>query len=338
MNTLADNQELNSLRSELVSELNGEKPTTTETKPTGEAEKKVVPGEGSTTEPKTTEKEDDKTPDTNKPKEGAATQTDEEKLAAEKAAREKSSETESDYIKAKKDRERFRTNWAEMEKEKTALKAQQDEFRKQQDELRQERARLEQERLKSANDTRKTSKYTPEQLERYAREFEAEGKPELAAAARAKAQDLREAVNVEQQEATKQKHEQYRQAAEQHWKKATTDFPDAAKDDSPLRQRANQVYKDVAAELTKMGMRPSPSLQYLAVQHADALLKAEGAKSEIETLKAKVTELETENKRLTKSTALPGAKPAGNVPANKDVASLPLDQQRKSLREGLTQS
>ena len=65
------------------------------------------------------------------------------------------------------------------------------------------------------------------------------------------------------------------------------------------------------------------------------MLKAETATTEVTNLKAEVTKLETEIKRLTKSTALPGSKPAGAVPPAKDFFSLSPEEQRKQIRSGL---
>jgi len=331
MNIQTEPQSLDSLRAELVADLNSGPKTETETLTTETPPKPIGKEDGSTTKPETTETEiDDKAK-----KPVTTTEKPKDETLAEG---EKPKEGETPYSKAKKDSERFRTNWTELERGKTELKAAQAELEKARQQIVQERQRIDQERLKVAKATNKTSEYTPEQLEAYAKEFEAEGKPELAVAARAKAKAQREAVTVEQQQQAKAQHEQYVKTSQEHWDKAQSDFPDVAKADSPLRKRADEVYRTVVEELNKNGIRPAPSLQYLAVQHANALLAAETAQSEVEGLKTKVTELETENKRLTKSTALPGAKPTQTVPAGKDFNALPLDQQRDQLRAGLTQA
>ena len=327
MNTQTNDTSLDSLRSELVAEFSGGKATAETT--TSETEKKPKEVEGSTTEPdKKDSKVDDKAKETTTEKPGDA----EGKKPEETEDGKRPGENESDYAKAKKDKERFRVNWSELEKGKTELKAAQAELEKTRLALEQRSQQIEQDRLRVASQTRKTSKYTPEQLEAYAKEFAAEGRDDLAQQALAKAKELREAAGVEQQQATKQRQELLKNAVTENWTKAQADFPDVAVKDSPLQKRAQEVFATVASALQKQGMIPAPSLHYLAVQHADALLKAEAAKSEIENLTKRVTELETENKRLTKTTALPGAKPSAGAPAAKDFSSLSLKDQQKQLK------
>jgi len=332
MKNQTDTTELDNLRNELVTELSATEPP----KPAEGAEVTPKPGESSTPKPENTDP-NAKPKEGEKPAEKPGDKPGEKKPEGQTddKGEKKPEGSETPYNKAKKDSERLRVNWSELERGKTELKAALAELENQRKLIAQERQQIEAARLQVASATTKQSKYTPEQLETFAKEFDAEGKGDFAAQCRARAKELRDAVGVEREQQTKQQHEHYAGAIKEHWTKAQADFPDVAVKDSPLNKRATEVFKTVADELVKNGMRPAPSLHYLAVQHADALIRAETATAKAQGLEAKVKELETENQRLTKSTAIPGAKPAQSAPPAKDIASLPLDQQRAALLKDL---
>ncbi len=280
--------------------------------------------------------ESTKTPETTETKPKVETKpTDATKPKPEGEVKPEGETNETDFSKAKKDKERFRTNWGELQKEKAALKASQDALAADRLAIQQERDRITAERVKVAETTRKQSKYTPEQYEQLAKVLDEEGDTAKAQLARERAKELREAQTVEEQQQTTQRTEQMKQAVSDHWAKAQADFPEVKDEASPLRMKAVEVFKTVADELAKVGMVPAPSLHYLSVQHANALITAEKATAEATTLKEQVTKLEAEIKRLTKSTALPGSTPPGALPNKKDLASLSLADHGKALRAEL---
>lgn len=183
---------------------------------------------------------------------------------------------------------RLQGSWKELNADKAAHKTERETWAKQREaeqaELTRQRAEFQAQREQAEQE------FSPERYEAAAKKWEAEGKLDLADMARERAKQLRD--NPPAKAGDRQ------EAARKEWThKAAKEFPDLAKDNSPLQVRVSQMLK-ADAEL-----RDNPRGIYLASRIAslegqaaerDALKTSVTAKDkEIETLKARVTELES---------------------------------------------
>jgi len=170
------------------------------------------------------------------------------------------------------------------------------------------------------------SKYTPEELDEIAADFEKqaeklgkdteEGKKQLSLAtlARNDAKELRETAKTEYQGF-------YQTEIDRNWQAALKDFPDAAKEDSQLRKNCDAAFAKVAEALAPLKMPVPPVMHYWIVEHENLRLKAEAAAD----LQKKVDELTKENERLQQSMRIEGSAPG--------TPSAPVEFKSKSLAD-----
>lgn len=249
---------------------------------------------------------------------GAKTNSDKSKPAAPaaNAADAAADKGKSRYAKAQ---ERLQGGWEELNTSKAAIKAEQEAWQKQRDaekaELQRQREEFEQQRSKAEGE------FTADQYEAVAKKFDAEGKLELADLARARAEQLRKnpprpaaAANEEDRKA---------------WAlKAGKDFPDLARDKSPLQQRVAQLLNEEAEfKSHPKGIYVAARIANLEAQAAEsqALKETVAARDkELTALKARVTELEaiTAPGGGNGRTALPGAKTFEQMDSNEQLQQL----------------
>ena len=233
---------------------------------------------------------------------GENTQLPKDPKGEEGKAGEKTGDQKSRYAKAQ---ERLQGSWQELNASKAAAIAERDAWQKERDaekaELQRQREEFERERSNAER------QHSPEDYEAAAKKFEADGKLDLADLARETAQKLR--ANPPAKPGAKQ------EAAQKEWAlKAGKDFPDLAKDNSPLQVRVAQLLKEEAEfKSHPKGIYVAARIASLEAQAAEskALKDTVAAKDkELETLRAKVTELEglTAPGGGNGRTALPGAK------------------------------
>lgn len=189
-------------------------------------------------------------------------------------------ENKSAYAKAQ---ERRDSSWKALNAEKDAFKSERDAFQKEREQFQREREQYQQERTKAEDE------FSPDQYDEAAKKFEADGKFELADLAKRKAEQLRK--NPPQKGPDKT------EAARKEWTlKAGMDFPELAKQNSPLQVRVAQLLKEepdfsghpkgiyVAARIASL---ENEAAKYKA--DAEALPKKD---EELKQLKARVQELE----------------------------------------------
>jgi hypothetical protein len=178
----------------------------------------------------------------------------------------------SRYEKA---RERQERTWAEVNAEKDAIRKEREAFAAEREKFEREREEIKAQREKAEGE------FTPDQYESAAKRFEDEGKFDLADLARKKAQDLRSNPPAAQAVAVRQ----HQEAQKREWAlKAGQEFPELAKDRSPLQQRVAQLFQ------SDPELKAHPKGIYLAARLAS--LEAEAAQGKTQAVR--VSELEKE--------------------------------------------
>jgi len=243
----------------------------------------------------------------------------EKELAGGEKAAGKNGHDETKYSKAKKDGERLDRSWKALNEEKEA-------FRLEQERLRVERETREAVQMKAAEATPPPAarvegilRYTPEELESAANEFDEEGNPEMAQRARLAAAAVRKHADRAKtmEHATRMKATQDR-----IWAEVAQANPDLKDERSPLSQ-------EVIALSNKY---PVLSSYPEGVRHAVEIAKLRATATKAVSLEKRVVELEAENKKLKDATSLHSAPPGGRT---KDSAfeDMTLEQQEKYLAD-----
>jgi hypothetical protein len=215
----------------------------------------------------------------------------------------KPTESKAEPTKYEKAAGRQAEAWKQINTEKEEVRTLRKQIEAEREAIKAERAAVETEKTKAAQ-----PKYTPEQYETAADKWEAEGKLDLAEAARKQAKELRDnppkppVTPVEQQE-------QFKAQQKEWWGKAAIDFPDVAKKDSPEAQALAALVKAEPA------IYNDPKGMYYAARLVCAEVAAARAPSldkELGIANAKIKDLE-------KKLAIPGdgavsGAPHGEVP------------------------
>lgn len=177
--------------------------------------------------------------------------------------------------KARKD-----DSWEALNKQKDEHKAERDAFQKERDTFNAEKAQWQKQRDEAQ------AKYKPEDYEAAAERWEAEGKYDMADAARAQAKKLRE--NPPQ--TTQQVENNHDALAKQWWGKAMIDFPDVAKQGSAQHEALKQFLGSEA----EIAQHPK-GLYYAArlISSESAAARVPVMEKELSQLRAKVKELES---------------------------------------------
>lgn len=204
--------------------------------------------------------------------------------------------------KAKAEPTRYEKARARQEKSWQELNAQKAAFAQERAELQKQREQFEAERAKAQ------AKFKPEEYEAAAKEFEKQGKLDLAELARTRAEELRKNPPDKQAAAQAEAQTKAEEASRKEWAlKAGVDFPEIAKDNSPLQVRVAQLLAE------EPDFKTHPKGIYVAARIASletAAAGVPGMEKELGQLRAKVKELEglTAPGGPGGATALPGEK------------------------------
>lgn len=191
----------------------------------------------------------------------------------------KADQTKTEPSRYEKDRQRRDTSWKALNEEKTAVKS--------------ERERLERERQEFQEQRKQTeAQYSPEQYDQAAKNFEAQGKFDLADLAKTRAEELRKnpPPTPQQQDVMRRQQADHDKAMKEWWGKAAVDYPNVAKDGSP-ENAALKTFIQTEPDAVK-----SPKGMYYAarlVQAETAAARVPDMDKELGALRAKVKELET---------------------------------------------
>jgi hypothetical protein len=223
-----------------------------------------------------------------------------EKPAAEKSAADKAAPEGSKYSK---NRERQDRSWTALNAEKDALKKQQESFERERTEFEQQREAAERQ-------------FTPEAYDTAAKKFEEDGKFDLAEMAKKKAAELRKNPPKpgERAKAAAARDE----ATRKEWAlKAGVDFPEVAKDNSPLQVRVAQLMQ------AEPDLKAHPKGIYMAAR----LASLETAAASVPALKADLAKAEARIKEFEELTA-PGGQSAATKPAGEKTFEQKSDEEQ----------
>jgi len=230
----------------------------------------------------------------------ADTQADADKAADGKDQTLKETGTRYDKAKARQEK-----SWAELNRQK-------DEFKAQQLALEAERRKLAEERTSWQKEREKAERrYKPEDYEKAADDWEAQGKYDLAEAARDRAKQLREKPDVNAAADQAAKAAQREKLQKEWYSKAAIDFPEVARNGSDQNAKLKAL---LAAEPDVLN---DPKGMY----YASRLVAAETAAARVPVMEKELGELRAKVKELESNTtpSLPGSStPATPAMGNAD--------------------
>lgn len=214
-----------------------------------------------------------------------ADQQQQQKTETQQATSKEASEAGKTLSKFAKAKDRQDKSWAEINRQKEELRAEREQLARDRDTAKAERDELEKRR--QAEET----KFSPQQYEQAAAEFEKQGKFDLADAARKRAEELRKNPPPSPQQAAvlKQQQDQHAAAMKEWWGKAAVDFPKVAEKGSS-ENLALETFLKAEPEAVK-----SPKGMYYAARliHAEsAAARMPEMEKELGALRARVKELE----------------------------------------------
>ena len=242
----------------------------------------------------------------------------------ESSGEEKPEETEEDkkpqtkYSRAKKTKERANKTWREVNDAKAGLK-------KQQAELDSERKAIQDQQTKSLAEISQrsaNSRYSPDEYEAIAKEFEDEGDHANAEAAKKAAEQARSAVADQD---AKSQQAKFVAKWDTNRKAAATEHKDLNDQESKLFTMVGQLLE------RKPVLTQYPEGITDAVEGAVMYLQADRA----ESLEKQVSELKKKVAEYEEKTQLNGSQPGGNVLEVESFDNLPVDQQRSELMKAM---
>mgnify|MGYP003109916967 FL=1 len=227
----------------------------------------------------------------------------------------------SKYSRAKKTQERANKTWREANAEKNSVK-------KERAELEAERKAFEEQQSVSRNEITQRSaqsRYSPEEYEALAREFEDEGDDANAKAATKAAEQAREAI-AEQD--AKSQQAKFVAKWDSNWKAAAAEHGD-------LNDQNSEMFKMVGRLLEqKPVLTQYPEGITDAVEAATMYLQANRSTA----LEKQVSELKKQVAEYEEKTQLNGTQPGGNILQVESFDQLPVDQQRSELMKAMQQA
>ena len=252
------------------------------------------------------------------PEQPADDKSSEEEQTEQSKSGEKS---QSKYSRAKKTQDRANKTWREVNAEKAALK-------KEREELEAQRQALTEQQDKSLAEIQQktaTSRYSPDEYEAIAKEFEDEGDHSNAEAARKAADQARSAVKEQDAKAQQAK---FVSAWDTNWKSQ-------AKEHKELNDQNSELFKMVGQLLErKPVLTQYPEGINDAVEGAVMYLQANRSASlekQVSDLKKKVAEYE-------EKTQLNGSQPGSNILQVESFDKLSTDKQRAELMRAMQQA
>ena len=265
-------------------------------------------------------------PQVEKPSQESAKEEDtpEEEAPEQQPAEEKPEETQeeeqpkSKYSRAKKSQDRANKSWREVNEAKAALKKEREELEAQKKAYQDSHEKSIEEIQQRTN----TSRYSPEEYESIAQEFEDEGDHANAEAARKAAKQARQTATEQEQ---KKQQAEFVSKWDTNWKQATATHKDLNDQESELFRMVGQLLE------RKPVLTQYPEGITDAVEAADMYLKANRAsdlEKQVSDLKKQVAEYE---EKLT----LNGSQPGGTMQIE-SFDKLPADRQRDELLKAMS--
>ena len=226
--------------------------------------------------------------------------------------------SKSKYARAKKTQERANKTWRDVNAEKSAVK-------KERQELESQRKAFEEQKTVSRDEISQrsaNSRYSPEEYEALAKEFEDEGDETNAKAATKAAEQAREAV-AEQD--AKSQQAKFVAKWDSNWKAATAEHKDLNDQNSDLFKMVGRLLEQ------KPVLTQYPEGITDAVEGALMYLQADRSTS----LEKQVSELKKKVAEYEEKTQLNGSQPGGNILEVESFEKLPVDQQRAELMKAM---
>ncbi len=265
-------------------------------------------------------------PQVEKPSQESAKQEDtpEEEAPEQQPDEEKPEETQeeeepkSKYSRAKKSQDRANKSWREVNEAKAALKKEREELEAQKKAYQDGHEKS----LEEIQQRTNTSRYSPEEYESIAQEFEDEGDHANAEAARKAAKQARQTATEQEQ---KKQQAEFVSKWDTNWKQATATHKDLNDQESELFKMVGQLLE------RKPVLTQYPEGITDAVEAADMYLKANRAsdlEKQVSDLKKQVAEYE---EKLT----LNGSQPGGTMQIE-SFDKLPADRQRAELVKAMS--
>lgn len=265
-------------------------------------------------------------PQVEKPSQESAKEEDtpEEEAPEQQPDEEKPEETQeeeqpkSKYSRAKKSQDRANKSWREVNEAKAALKKEREELEAQKKAYQDSHEKSIEEIQQRTN----TSRYSPEEYESIAQEFEDEGDHANAEAARKAAKQARQTATEQEQ---KKQQAEFVSKWDTNWKQATATHKDLNNQESELFRMVGQLLE------RKPVLTQYPEGITDAVEAADMYLKANRSsdlEKQVSDLKKQVAEYE---EKLT----LNGSQPGGTMQLE-SFDKLPADRQRAELLKAMS--
>ena len=222
------------------------------------------------------------------------------------------------YSRAKKSQDRANKSWREVNEAKAALKKEREELEAQKKAYQDSHEKSIEEIQQRTN----TSRYSPEEYESIAQEFEDEGDHANAEAARKAAKQARQTATEQEQ---KKQQAEFVSKWDTNWKQATATHKDLNNQESELFRMVGQLLE------RKPVLTQYPEGITDAVEAADMYLKANRSsdlEKQVSDLKKQVAEYE---EKLT----LNGSQPGGTMQLE-SFDKLPADRQRAELLKAMS--
>ena len=265
-------------------------------------------------------------PQVEKPSQESAKEEDtpEEEAPEQQPEEEKPEETQeeeqpkSKYSRAKKAQDRANKSWREVNEAKAALKKEREELDAQKKAYQDGHEKSIEEIQQRTN----TSRYSPEEYESIAQEFEDEGDHANAEAARKAAKQARQTATEQEQ---KKQQAEFVSKWDTNWKQATASHKDLNNQESDLFKMVGQLLE------RKPVLTQYPEGITDAVEAADMYLKADRSsdlEKQVSDLKKQVAEYE---EKLT----LNGSQPGGTMQIE-SFDKLSADRQRDELLKAMS--
>ncbi len=263
-------------------------------------------------------------PQVEKPSQESAKEEDTPEEAPEQPAEEKPEETQeeeqpkSKYSRAKKAQDRANKSWREVNEAKAALKKEREELEAQKKAYQDGHEKSIEEIQQRTN----TSRYSPEEYESIAQEFEDEGDHANAEAARKAAKQARQTATEQEQ---KKQQAEFVSKWDTNWKQAAASHKDLNNQESDLFKMVGQLLE------RKPVLTQYPEGITDAVEAASMYLKANRSsdlEKQVSDLKKQVAEYE---EKLT----LNGSQPGGTMQIE-SFDKLSADRQRDELLKAMS--
>tara|TARA_Y100000356_G_C11245442_1_gene283655 strand:+ start:161 stop:1114 length:954 start_codon:yes stop_codon:yes gene_type:complete len=265
-------------------------------------------------------------PQVEKPSQESAKEEDtpEEEAPEQQPEEEKPEETQeeeqpkSKYSRAKKSQDRANKSWREVNEAKAALKKEREELEAQKKAYQDGHEKS----LEEIQQRTNTSRYSPEEYESIAQEFEDEGDHANAEAARKAAKQARQTATEQEQ---KKQQAEFVSKWDTNWKQATASHKDLNDQESDLFKMVGQLLE------RKPVLTQYPEGITDAVEAADMYLKANRSsdlEKQVSDLKKQVAEYE---EKLT----LNGSQPGGTMQIE-SFDKLSADRQRAELVKAMS--